>query len=121
MSMPDRVVSSYWFKSNRHADEFNKLVGLTQAKHARDTLSALYILASMGKDFTGYVSPGNIEFSLIIIEAEPWHKTERALVSLAAALYNGLEYPADIDKTFYNLDSDCIEVALTAMAIRYRI
>ncbi|MHB1126758.1 MAG: hypothetical protein ACYC2T_07325 [Bacillota bacterium] len=121
MSIPDKMVSSYWFRDDKHADEFNKLVGLAQAKHARDTLSALYILASMDKDFTSDVSPGKIEFNAILAAMEAWYKNEKSLAVLAAALYNGLDYQADVHKTFYNLNTDGTEIALAALAIRYRI
>jgi len=50
--------------------------------------------------------------------AGPWSSSEKALLRLAAALFNS-SWKADINDVFWSLDHDNVNLALEALKIRF--
>lgn len=80
---------------------------------------ALILFAIVRKDFSKWIKPGEINFSSILKQCKAWSSSEIALTKLAATLYNS-RWKVSIDDVFYSLDGRNVEIALMAIAMRYR-
>jgi len=86
----------------------------------RDILASLYVLAAIEKEgLPKYVSEGSIDFASLLETSGSWSSGEKALVKLAANLFNGLAWPVSIDEVFSAPDADNFRVAVEALALRY--
>lgn len=108
-----------WFKSDEHEKSFAELVKRGRVTRDREYLAALYALAATCKNVQKYVSPGEIHFDELVGDAEPWSSGEKALVKLAATLFNSAAWPVTVQDVFYSLDRDNLRVAMEALMVRY--
>jgi len=108
-----------WFKSDEHEKSFIELMKLGRVSRDRGYQAALYALAATGKNVREYVSPGEIHFDELLGDAAPWSSGEKALVKLAATLFNSAAWPVTVQDIFYSLDKDNLRVAVEALMVRY--
>lgn len=111
------------FKNDWHEELFNSLVFKVGAwaRKDREYCAALYALAATEKEnILKYADPDGIEFDDLLKAAAPWSSGEKALVSLAAALFNYSAWSATINDVFYNLDGANVDAALEALRLRYK-
>lgn len=111
------------FLNITHMESFKELVKKAKARPGEKELkAALFLLSSpllAGKDTGRYVEEGTIRFSELVSKMGPWSSGERALVKLAAALFNSY-WKADVNEVFRSLDADNTRLALEALKIRFR-
>ncbi len=111
------------FVDNKHRETFEEFLSYGRSRRMSISFkTALYILSSplLADRTRGYVnnSPG-IEFTKLMEAAKKsWNLREMALISLAWNLFNG-SWPADVNRTFLELDKENTEIALEAMRIRF--
>ncbi len=109
---------------NIAADHLNRFRTLAIKAGARcnepEYMAALYLLSApvLASRVEGHVEYRQIRFSKLAGVAEPWGGGEKALVKLAAALFNSC-WRADLNEVFGALDSHNRELALVALRIRY--
>ncbi|MDD3057137.1 MAG: hypothetical protein PHO72_02400 [Sphaerochaeta sp.] len=108
-----------YFKNNDHRDQFLILKAKAGQGNDCEYCSAIYVLAALGKSVEKHVQLGGIKFLALFKDAEVWSSSEKALVKLAAALFNADAWPVTIEDVFYSLDEENIRVALQALEIRY--
>lgn len=108
------------FVSEAHQERYETLSAQVQAGNDREFQSALYVLAAVGKNMQPFVSPGTIHFSKLMKAIKPWSSGEKALVKLAATLYNDTAWPVKIGDVFFSLDSANTKVALEGLRLRYQ-
>ncbi len=109
------------FCSADHKVRFGKLVQKVGAKYSEaEYMAALYLLGTplFVHKVEEYVEYRQIRFSKLVCVAESWGSGEKALVRLAAALFNSC-WKADLNEVFGALDAQNIELALMALRIRY--
>lgn len=118
------------FQNDEHAEKYRSFSSKFQNVIRRefvkdiatkDVAAALYLLSSpllAGKGMAEYVWPGQIRFSELIKKIGPWSGSEKAMVRLAAALYNS-SWKIDINDVFWSLDEGNTEIALEALRIRW--
>ena len=108
-----------YFRDDRHRDIFLALRQKAGVGKDCEYDSALYVLSALGKPIEKYVQPGAIEFKKLKQVSRAWSSSEKALLRLAAALFNASTWPVTIEDVFYSLDEDNVRVALQALEIRY--
>lgn len=105
-----------------HQERYRELLKKAQVKESEaDWRAALFLLSSpllAGKGAARYVQPRKIELSDLMKAAGPWSSSEKALLRLAAALFNS-SWKADINDVFWSLDHDNVNLALEALKIRF--
>ncbi|MDK2882737.1 MAG: hypothetical protein PWP58_1073 [Bacillota bacterium] len=112
-----------WFRDQKHEMSYKNLV----AKHCANEqssgyLSALYILAALNKNGlleTVDVPECGLNFDLLLDAALSWSAGERALLRIAATLYNPYMWPTAIDDVFRHLNQTDFETALQALRLKY--
>jgi hypothetical protein len=111
-----------WFKSDKHRQLFVGLDEKMNSPKEMDALSCIYVLAAIGKPTAkDYIDEtGMIYFEELLKDAEVWSSSEKALLKLAAHLFNSI-WPANIDEVFYNLDYSNKRIALKAIQMRYNV
>lgn len=109
----------YFFKNNQHARSFAALWALSQKNKDREFLSALYVLGAIDKNLEPYVSPKGINFEALKAQSQSWSSGEKALLKLAAAVFNSALSPTTVDDVFYSLDSRNFQVAVEGLKMRY--
>ncbi len=82
--------------------------------------AAIYCLAATGEPIQKYISRGGISFPALFEEADKWGSGERALIHLAAHLFNG-SGKMGIAEIFSPLDEENRKVAIKALELRYHI
>ncbi|KKM13039.1 hypothetical protein SY88_00265 [Clostridiales bacterium PH28_bin88] len=110
-----------WFKDTEHQNSYAELrerAGV--ASSDREYRAALYVLAALNKPVEGYVFQRRIAFDALLKAARPWSSGEKALIRLAATLFNGHAWKAKVHDVFYILDPSNCQVALEALRIRYQ-
>lgn len=108
------------FKNKEHQDLFNVLVEKAgQGVGDPEYSSAIYVLSAIGKNVSKYVLAGEIKFPALFKAAKVWSSGEKALLRLAATLFNAGTYPVTINDVFYHLDDENQLVAIRGLAIRY--
>lgn len=110
------------FKNEQHQKLFNRLLAKigTWATKDREYCSAFYALAATEKqNVLRYIEHEGIDFDQLLKDSEPWSSGERALVKLAATLFNSQGFPLTVQEVFYSLDRENIQAAMEAMVIRY--
>lgn len=95
-----------WFKRGEHEQAFTELKARARVTGGKNFLAALYVLGATGKSLNKYVFPGEIHFAELTKDAAPWSSGEKALVKLAATLFNSLAWPVTVEDAFYSLDRD---------------
>lgn len=108
-----------FFTNDRHAQSFKTLWALSQEKSDQEFLAALYLLAAVDKNLEQYIKPSGIRFEALKAESRAWSSGEKALLELAATVFNGTVWPANVDDVFGSLDAENFEVALEALGLRY--
>lgn len=108
-----------YFKTTDHQAVFNNLLERTGQWDSSEYKAAVYALAAIGKDISGYILPGEIKYPAIFKEAEVWSSGEKALLRLSAALFNASLWKANLGDIFHHLDADNCRVAIQAIEIRY--
>ena len=107
------------FKSKAHQDLFNVLVEKAGQGGDPEYSAAIYVLSAIGKEVSKYVLSGEIKFPALFKAAEVWSSGEKALLRLAATLFNAGTWPVAVDDVFYHLDGENQLVAVRGLAIRY--
>lgn len=111
-----------WFKNPEHERLYIKFLEKAQARRGeREYLAALYVLAVLNKPLEQYISPRQVAFDELNKVAKPWSSGEKALVKLAAALFNSTFWKARVHDVFCSLDSSNCQVALESLKIRYQM
>jgi len=109
------------FISEEHANTYQTLAYKAQAGRSSEFRAALYVLAAIKyKDLRKYVEPEAINFVTLMKDCKPWSSSEKALVRLAATLFNAGSWPVPVGDIFYSLDESNTGVALEALKIRYQ-
>ena len=108
-----------YFKSDDHKKLFLALKQKAGQGDDCEYTAALYVLSTLGKPILKYIQPDGIEFSSLFNDSIAWSSSERALIKLAAALFNAARSPAYIDEVFYSLDEENTRVALQGLELRY--
>jgi|GEM_PF-1444730 len=110
-----------WFKDAEHEKSFAELREKAGARPGeREYLAALYVLAALDKPVAKYVQPRRVAFTALFKAAGPWSSGEKALVRLAATLFNGEAWKVAVHDVFYCLDRANCQAALEALKIRYQ-
>jgi hypothetical protein len=111
-----------WFKNDRHRQLFVDLNDKMDHPKGMDSLACIYVLSAIGKDSVRkyIVESDRIAFDELLGVASPWSSSEKALLKLAAHLFNSI-WPANIDEVFYNLDYNNKRIALKAIQMRYNV
>lgn len=108
------------FLGDLHQEAYNGLKAKTGVSNDREYCSALYVLAAVGKrEILRYVTKDGIGFDGLLKAAATWSSGEKALVKLAATLFNAGAWPVSVNDVFYHLDGDSARVAIEALNIRY--
>ena len=108
-----------WFKSEEHSKSYADLKSRARTAGDVEYLAALYVLGAIGKNVSEYVYPGGIRFKRLAEDSASWSSGEKALIRLAATLFNSLAWPVTVQDVFCHLDRDNARVALEALKIRY--
>lgn len=109
------------FKDGHHKAKFDELTLTALAsRRERDYIAALYILSSplLAWRCSKYVECRGIKFIALKRASAPWSSGEKALVKLAAALFNS-SWKCDINDAFYSLDDSNTQLAMEALRIRF--
>lgn len=109
-----------WFTDSKHEQVYTLLREKAQ-EEGKEYQAALYILAALQKPVEQFVSPHEIDFGTLLKAAGPWSSGEKALVKLAATLFNGFVWKFSLDNMFYCLDSGNFQIAMEALKIRYQM
>ena len=91
------------------------------ASSEKDWHATLFILSSplLAKKCSKYVKSRKILFPELMEAAGPWSSSEKALVKLAAALFNS-SWKVDINDAFWSLDINNTNLAIEALKIRFQ-
>lgn len=113
-----------WFKNEEHKQNYEYLLVIYDGHdgHAdSESISALYVLAAVGKSkvIDSLVSRGEIDFPKLLRVCRPWSSGEKAMVKLAASLFNQFNYKAIINDVFRPLDQSNTTMVLEALKLRY--
>lgn len=108
-----------YFKTADHQTAFNNLLEKAGQVESREYKAAVYALAAIGKDISGYILPGEIKYPAIFKEAEVWSSGEKALLRLSATLFDATLWKANLGDIFHHLDANNRQVAIQAIEIRY--
>lgn len=108
-----------YFKNDVHKNRFLVLKAKAEQGNDCEYSSALYVLAALGKPVEKHIQPGAIKFPQLKKASRAWSSSEKALIKLAATLFNYSSWPAKIGDIFYHLDEENTKVALQALEIRY--
>jgi hypothetical protein len=105
-----------------HQEKFNEFAmkaGITDQE--KDWQAALFILSShlLARRCAKYVNRREIGFTELMDEIKPWSSSEKALVKLAASLFNNY-WKIDINDIFWSLDVENTALALEAIRIRFQ-
>lgn len=103
-----------------HEKRYNELLALTAGRN-RNYRAALFLLAApmlADKRIEQYIKPDGIEWVKLMRTTNVWSTAERAFVKLAYALFTD-RYKCDVKEAFWHLDRENVEIALTALRIRY--
>lgn len=105
-----------------HMQLYWEFMAKAKAKESQfEWAAALFLLSSplLAKRCAKYIKPRSICFTELMEAAKPWSSSEKALVKLAAALFNS-SWKADINDIFWSLDLDNTDLALEAIKFRFR-
>lgn len=112
-----------WFRDQKHETSYKNLVGgHGTGEKSSGYLSALYVLAALNKNGFQeaiYVPGRNLNFDLLLDAALAWDAADRALLRIAATLYNPCLWPTAIDDVFRHLNETDFETALQALRLKY--
>ena len=108
------------FVSPVHHEKYQALLARSQAYDDREFQAAIYVLTAIPKDIKDYIEPRKIYFSRLMKECKLWSSSEKALVRLAATLYNDSAWPVRVGDVFFHLDQTNTRVALEGLRIRYQ-
>lgn len=108
-----------YFRDDRHRDIFLALRQKAGVGKDCEYDSALYVLAALGKPIEKYVQPGAIEFKKLKQVSRAWSSSEKALIKLAATLFNSSVWSVKVSDVFRHLDEENTRVALQGLEIRY--
>lgn len=91
-------------------------------RNNREVGPALYVLAALrykGEEVRRQLGRGRAAFAALIEASDAWSSGERALLRLAAHLYNHAEYPCSLLACLGDLDERNFEAALHALRWRF--
>jgi len=109
-----------YYKNDEHRDLFLTLKQKAGQGDDCEYISALYVLAALGKQVATYVQSDDIDFKDLLTDiVQVGSSSERALARLAASLFNTSTWPISIGYVFRYLDEENTKVALQALEIRY--
>lgn len=108
-----------YFKSDEHKKLFLALKDKAGQGDDCEYTAALYVLAALGKPIEKYVQPGAIEFKKLKQVSRAWSSSEKALIKLAATLFNSSVWSVKVSDVFRHLDEENTRVALQGLEIRY--
>jgi hypothetical protein len=111
-------MSAMYFKDKAHQKAYETLIKAEQVNDIK-YCSAVYALAAIGEHTKQYIRQGEIDFPALFETAEVWSPSEKALLKLAASLFNASIYPVKVDDVFRNLDKENFQAAIQAIKIRY--
>lgn len=115
------------FRNNYHEELFLEMHLKRGVKigESREYTSAFYLLSLLyDKKLDSFVDKAGIDFGSIL--DAPFSSGERAILKLAANLFNGANNQHDgeifdVTSIFYNLSTDFANAALAAIEYRFRI
>lgn len=110
-----------YFKSDKHKELFLALKAKAGQGIDCEYTAALYVLSAVGKPVEQYVHPGVIEVRKLKQASAAWSSSEKALLKLAATLFNDSTWQAKVGDVFHHLDEDNARIALQGLEIRYLI
>ena len=112
-----------YFKNDEHQKLFTFLKQKAGQGNNCEYTAAIYTLAALGKSASviKYVLLGEIKFPALFKVAKVWSSSEKALLKLAASLFNASSWPVPVGDVFYHLDSNNSRVAIEAIKIRYLV
>lgn len=111
------------FADVEHLECFQELIKKAKAGDSEKNWRAtLFLLSSplLARRCAKYVERQKILFPRLMEESRPWSSGEKALVKLAAALFNN-SWKIDVNDIFWSLDDDNTALALEAIKIRFRM
>ncbi len=108
-----------YFIDDVHKNRFMVLKAKADQGNDCEYSSALYVLAALGKPIEKYVQPGAIEFKKLKQVSRAWSSSEKALIKLAATLFNSSVWSVKVSDVFRHLDEENTRVALQGLEIRY--
>ena len=107
------------FVSEDHRERYQALMAETFAGNDREFQAALYVMTAVDKDFSQFVEFRTVDFPSIMKASRRWSSGEKALIKLAACLFNDTAWPVKIGDVFFHLDYENTRVALEGLRIRY--
>lgn len=108
------------FVSDIHRHKYSELAIRAQAGDDREFQAAIYVIAALPKDVKDYIEPRKIYFSRLMKDCKSWSSSEKAMVRLAATLYNDSAWPVRVGDVFFHLDQTNTRVALEGLRLRYQ-
>jgi hypothetical protein len=108
-----------YFIDDVHKNRFMVLKAKADQGNDCEYSSALYVLAALGKPIEKYVQPGAIEFKKLKQVSRAWSSSEKAMLKLAATLFNNSTWSVRVADVFRHLDEENTRVALQGLEIRY--
>ena len=108
------------FVSEAHRGRYETLSDRAQAGDDREYQSALYVLAALDKDLEQFVGYWKIDFPALKRASRQWSSGEKAMIKLAANLFNNTSWRANITDVFCPLGRDFTQVALEGLRLRYQ-
>ena len=108
-----------YFKNDAHQKQALTMKNKAGQGDDCEYTAALYVLAALGKPIEKYVQPGAIEFKKLIQASKAWSTSEKALIKLAATLFNSSVWSVKVSDVFRHLDEENTRVALQGLEIRY--
>ena len=106
-----------YFKTDKHREAYVDIVSTGLIRNRR--LAAAAYLLTVFPVLSAYISEGRINFEKVLDRTIVWSSGEKALIKLAAHLYDPSRWSGNIDDVFYILDEDNTRVALEALRIMY--
>jgi hypothetical protein len=105
-----------WFKDAKQERLYRALCDKAQVQAGeREYLASLYVLAALDKPVERFVLPREIDFPALVKQARPWSSGEKALVKLAATLFNSTFWKVSLHDVFCRLDST------NFLSVKYRL
>ena len=123
MRLPNKHINDFSFADSDHEKRYQEFVAICQPNHGeKDFAAAIFLLSSpllsRKGDAAKHVKTGQIQFSQLMKKIGPWSGSEKAMVKLAAAMYNSV-WKVDVNEAFRRLDDGNVKLALEALRIRW--
>ena len=112
------------FTDSDHEQRYREMAAICQFQPGeKDFAAAIFLLSSpllaYKVNASKHMIPGEIRFAGLMKKIGPWSGSEKAMVKLAAAMYNSV-WKVDVNEAFWRLDGGNTELALEALRIRFQ-